>query len=109
MCFSFLSKQSKIEEIRTRQVETAENLIRLQFKMEQLVFCQDQIYGVVLSKIRAETFSAKGTPPQNLKLQSPLLNDLSQISSITEIGLHLNAYFSVSVWAHRSVSWLRGA
>ncbi|XP_014694764.1 interferon-induced GTP-binding protein Mx2 [Equus asinus] len=86
--------QSKIEEIKTRQVETAENLIRLQFKMEQLVFCQDQIYSVVLSKIRAETFSAKGTPPQNLKLQSPLLNDLSQISSITEIGLHLNAYFS---------------
>lgn len=48
MCFSFLFNQKKIEDIKAKQAETAENLTRLQFRMEQLIYCQDQIHSVWL-------------------------------------------------------------
>ncbi|TKC46000.1 hypothetical protein EI555_012542, partial [Monodon monoceros] len=70
---------NKIEDIKAKQAETAENLIRLQFRMEQLIYCQDQIYSVVLNR--------------NLQSKSPLLNDPPSFSSIVEIWVHLNAYF----------------
>lgn len=95
MCFSFSSNQSKIEDIKTGQMQTAENLIRLQFRMEQLVYCQDQIYSAVLRKYREQAFN-----PLQKNLQTPMMmkpsvsNDESSVSSITEIGIHLNAYFS---------------
>ncbi|XP_007172778.2 interferon-induced GTP-binding protein Mx2 isoform X1 [Balaenoptera acutorostrata] len=86
--------QSRIEEIKTKQAETAENLIRLQFRMEQMIYCQDQIYSVVLGKIREEIFNPVEKPPQNLQSKSSLLNDPPSVSSIVEIWVHLNAYFS---------------
>ncbi|XP_072825538.1 interferon-induced GTP-binding protein Mx2-like [Vicugna pacos] len=93
--FSNLSQtaQNKIEDIKTQQAERAERFIRLQFKMEHLVYCQDQIYSVVLSKVREEIFNSVGKPSQNLQLKSTSLSDPSSVSSITEIGVHLNAYF----------------
>lgn len=95
VCFS--SNQNKIEDIKTRQAETAESLIRLQFRMEQLVFCQDQIYSGVLQKVREEVFNPVGNPVQSLPFNLPSPQNASSVSSITEIGVHLNAYFSVSV------------
>jgi len=93
--FSNLSQtaQNKIEDIKTRQAETAENLIRLQFRMEQLVYCQDEIYSVVLNQVRKEVFNPAGKPLKDPELKLPFSKDLSSVSSITEIGVHLNAYF----------------
>ncbi|KAM8906758.1 interferon-induced GTP-binding protein Mx2 [Lycaon pictus] len=93
--FSNLSQttQNKIEDIKTRQAETAENLIRLQFRMEQLVYCQDQIYSVVLKKVRKEVFNPAGKAAQDLQLKFPFSKDLPSMSSNDEIGVHLNAYF----------------
>uniref|UniRef100_A0A8C0KVX6 Interferon-induced GTP-binding protein Mx2 n=1 Tax=Canis lupus dingo TaxID=286419 RepID=A0A8C0KVX6_CANLU len=93
--FSNLSQtiQNKIEDIKTRQAETAENLIRLQFRMEQLVYCQDQIYSVVLKKVRKEVFNPAGKAAQDLQLKFPFPKDLPSMSSNDEIGVHLNAYF----------------
>ncbi|KAF6385169.1 MX dynamin like GTPase 2 [Rhinolophus ferrumequinum] len=85
--------QNKIEDIKGKQMQTAENLIRLQFRMEQLVYCQDQIYSSVLRKVRNEVFNPLEKPLQNPPLKSSFSNDESSISSITEIGVHLNAYF----------------
>ncbi|XP_025719219.1 interferon-induced GTP-binding protein Mx2 [Callorhinus ursinus] len=85
--------QNRIEDIKTRQAETAENLIRLQFKMEQLVYCQDEIYSVVLNQVRKEVFNPAGKPLQNPELKLSFSKDQSSVSSITEIGMHLNAYF----------------
>nr|XP_019601315.1 PREDICTED: interferon-induced GTP-binding protein Mx2 [Rhinolophus sinicus]XP_019601316.1 PREDICTED: interferon-induced GTP-binding protein Mx2 [Rhinolophus sinicus]XP_019601317.1 PREDICTED: interferon-induced GTP-binding protein Mx2 [Rhinolophus sinicus]XP_019601318.1 PREDICTED: interferon-induced GTP-binding protein Mx2 [Rhinolophus sinicus] len=85
--------QNKIEDIKGKQMQTAENLIRLQFRMEQLVYCQDQIYSSVLRKVRNEVFNPLEKPLQNPLLKSSSSNDESSISSITEIGVHLNAYF----------------
>ncbi|XP_066226246.1 interferon-induced GTP-binding protein Mx2 [Saccopteryx leptura] len=81
--------QSKIEDIKTKQAEAAESLIRLQFKMEQLVFCQDHMYSMILQKAREETFN-----PLQQVAQTNSSKDLSSVSCFTEIGMHLNAYFS---------------
>ncbi|KAF4020622.1 hypothetical protein G4228_012279 [Cervus hanglu yarkandensis] len=85
--------QNKIEDIKTEQMAEATSLIQLQFKMEKLVFCQDQIYGVVLNRVREEIFNSMGKASENPQLKQPLLNDQSSVSSIVEIGVHLNAYF----------------
>ncbi|KAK2089979.1 Interferon-induced GTP-binding protein Mx2 [Saguinus oedipus] len=84
---------SKIEDIKMKHAEKAESMVRLQFRMEQMVFCQDQIYSVVLKKVREEIFNPMGKPLQNMKGDSHLSSDGSSVSSITEIGVHLNAYF----------------
>ncbi|XP_063558637.1 interferon-induced GTP-binding protein Mx2 isoform X2 [Gorilla gorilla gorilla] len=85
--------QSKIEDIKVKHTAKAENMIQLQFRMEQMVFCQDQIYSVVLKKVREEIFNPLGTPSQNMKLNSHFPSNESSVSSFTEIGIHLNAYF----------------
>uniref|UniRef100_H2QL17 Interferon-induced GTP-binding protein Mx2 n=1 Tax=Pan troglodytes TaxID=9598 RepID=H2QL17_PANTR len=85
--------QSKIEDIKVKHTAKAENMIQLQFRMEQMVFCQDQIYSVVLKKVREEIFNPLGMPSQNMKLNSHFPNNESSVSSFTEIGIHLNAYF----------------
>lgn len=91
-CFSFSCNQNKIEDIKTKQSATAEDIILLQFRMEKLVYCQDQIYSTVLQRKRKETFN-------------PLLNasqmQEASVSAITEISVHLDAYFCVSVGAPR--------
>uniref|UniRef100_F7F3W4 Interferon-induced GTP-binding protein Mx2 n=1 Tax=Callithrix jacchus TaxID=9483 RepID=F7F3W4_CALJA len=93
MCLSFSSNQSKIEDIKMKHAEKAESMVRLQFRMEQMVFCQDQIYSVVLKKVREEIFNPVGKPLQNTKGDSHFSSNGSSVSSITEIGVHLNAYF----------------
>ncbi|XP_023393970.1 interferon-induced GTP-binding protein Mx2 [Pteropus vampyrus] len=89
--FSNLNKtvQSRIEEIKIKRAETADSVIRLQFRMEQQVYCQDQIYSRLLEKAREDANSLGKTA----SLQFPLSNDVASVSSITEIGVHLNAYF----------------
>ncbi|XP_019481583.1 PREDICTED: interferon-induced GTP-binding protein Mx2, partial [Hipposideros armiger] len=87
--------QNKIEDIKVGQMQKAENLIRLQFRMEQLVYCQDQIYSTVLRKYREQAFNPLQTTLQTPVMMKPSVsNDESSVSSITEIGVHLNAYFS---------------
>ncbi|KAF6120467.1 MX dynamin like GTPase 2 [Phyllostomus discolor] len=76
--------QSKIEDIKTKQSATAEDIILLQFRMEKLVYCQDQIYSTVLQKKRKEVFNPLANMSQT---QEPA------VSAITEISVHLDAYF----------------
>uniref|UniRef100_L7N1R0 MX dynamin like GTPase 2 n=1 Tax=Myotis lucifugus TaxID=59463 RepID=L7N1R0_MYOLU len=85
--------RNKIEDIKTKQAETAMNMIHLQFRMEQLVYCQDQIYSEILQRIREQAFNTDGSMSQAPSLKLSASNNSSSVSSITEIGMHLNAYF----------------
>uniref|UniRef100_A0A8C5UZB7 Interferon-induced GTP-binding protein Mx2 n=1 Tax=Microcebus murinus TaxID=30608 RepID=A0A8C5UZB7_MICMU len=85
--------QYHIDETRRKQAEKAEKMILLQFKMEQLVFCQDQIYGVVLKKAREEDLHPLENGPEDIQLDTMASNSQCATSAITEIGVHLNAYF----------------
>ncbi|XP_055975542.1 interferon-induced GTP-binding protein Mx2 [Sorex fumeus] len=82
--------QKLIEDIKVKQMEIVDDQIRLQFKMERQVYCQDHIYGSILGKVREETFNPMGKLPV---MQSKAPNNSSTVSSVNEIGLHLNAYF----------------
>ncbi|XP_006870920.1 PREDICTED: interferon-induced GTP-binding protein Mx2 [Chrysochloris asiatica] len=87
--------QSLIEDIKAKQAETAENLIKLQFRMEQMVFCQDQIYSGILKKVREEMSNSMAKQLQFFQVKNSKSVDCptSSTSSINEMGVHLNAYF----------------
>lgn len=97
--FPFLPTQNKIEDIKAKQAETAESLIRLQFRMEQLVYCQDQLYSALLQNVRDDGASQLQLGGVLQRNPLPFSKNASAVSSITEIGVHLSAYFSVSVGA----------
>lgn len=96
-CFS-LSLQSKLEDIRLEQEREAEKSIRLHFEMEQIIYCQDQIYRGALQKVR-EKEAEDEKKMKHGTISSSQSQDL-QNSSMAEIFQHLNAYRQVSVWTH---------
>uniref|UniRef100_A0A8C3VHY5 MX dynamin like GTPase 1 n=1 Tax=Catharus ustulatus TaxID=91951 RepID=A0A8C3VHY5_CATUS len=69
----------KIEDIRERQAAEAQRHIRAQFKMERIVYCQDDLYLGDLNTFKAEN-TALGKD-----LQSPV---------VAEMVSHTSAYFS---------------
>nr|XP_034970967.1 interferon-induced GTP-binding protein Mx1-like isoform X2 [Zootoca vivipara] len=73
--------QSNIEDIRLKQEEAAASMINTQFKMEQIVYSQDSIYGEDLSAIRAKDV-------EDLSDEVP-----AKLCSMEEMTYHLNAYF----------------
>ncbi|XP_038201951.1 interferon-induced GTP-binding protein Mx1-like isoform X1 [Arvicola amphibius] len=89
----FSAAKSKIEDIRLKQEETAEALIRLHFQMEQIVYCQDQVYKGALEEVREN----KAKKEKNNVLKPVTITFISQPPeedlSITEMTQHLNAYF----------------
>lgn len=82
--------KSKLEDIRLEQEREAEKSIRLHFQMEQIIYCQDQIYRGALQKVREkEAEDEKKT--KHGTISSSQSQDL-QNSSMAEIFQHLNAY-----------------
>ncbi|XP_069886832.1 interferon-induced GTP-binding protein Mx2-like [Dipodomys merriami] len=78
--------KNKIEDIRSEQEKAAEECIRLHFRMEQIVYCQDQVYRAVLTKVREEEEKEKEKQKKLLHL-----NQQSE-ASMAEILQHLSAY-----------------
>ncbi|XP_063495322.1 interferon-induced GTP-binding protein Mx1 isoform X2 [Symphalangus syndactylus] len=80
----------KIEDIRTEQEREGEKLIRLHFQMEQIVYCQDQVYRGALQKVREkEMEEEKKKKPWDLGVfQSSSTTD----ASMEELFQHLMAY-----------------
>nr|Q9WVP9.2 RecName: Full=Interferon-induced GTP-binding protein Mx2; AltName: Full=Myxovirus resistance protein 2 [Mus musculus]AAH07127.1 Myxovirus (influenza virus) resistance 2 [Mus musculus] len=82
--------KSKLEDIRLEQEKEAEMSIRLHFKMEQIIYCQDQIYRGALQKVREEEAEEEKKTKHGTSSSSQS-QDL-QTSSMAEIFQHLNAY-----------------
>lgn len=101
-----LSPQSKIEDIRLQQEGEAERSIRLHFQMEQIVYCQDQVYRGALQSIREEE-----AEQQKRKSSSHSVAVSAEEASMAEIFQHLNAYRKVCAGVcvlRASVWWLGG-
>lgn len=81
--------KSKLEDIRLEQEMEAEKSIRLHFQMEQIIYCQDQIYRKALQKVREE--EAEEEEKKHSSIRSSQSQDV-QNSSMAEIFQHLNAY-----------------
>ncbi|XP_036707334.1 interferon-induced GTP-binding protein Mx1-like [Balaenoptera musculus] len=80
--------KSKIEDIRLEQEKEAEKSIRLHFQMEQIVYCQDQVYRRALQKVREKEAAEEKSKKPNSPFQPQSLSD----PSIAEIFQHLIAY-----------------
>lgn len=78
-------------------MEKAERMVRLQFDMEGLIYCQDKIYSAVLQDVRQEASQPLAKPAQTLPmaiLGTP--SNPSAVSCKTEIATHVEAYCLVS-------------
>ncbi|XP_025236083.1 interferon-induced GTP-binding protein Mx1 [Theropithecus gelada] len=80
--------KSKIEDIRTEQEREGEKLIRLHFQMEQIVYCQDQVYRGALQKVREKELEEEKKKSWDVGTFQSSSTD----SSMEEIFQHLMAY-----------------
>ncbi|XP_049730870.1 interferon-induced GTP-binding protein Mx1-like [Elephas maximus indicus] len=83
--------KSKIEDIKLEQEKEAEKSIRLHFQMEQIVYCQDQVYRSALQKVREKDAEEEKRKKENYPYYQPKPSP-SMESSIAEIFQHLLAY-----------------
>uniref|UniRef100_A0A8C5Z8R3 MX dynamin like GTPase 1 n=1 Tax=Marmota marmota marmota TaxID=9994 RepID=A0A8C5Z8R3_MARMA len=79
--------KSKIEDIRLEQEQGAERCIRLHFQMEQIVYCQDQVYRGALQGVRE-----KEAEEEKRKSHGQSQSVSAEESSMAEIFQHLDAY-----------------
>ncbi|KAM4043989.1 interferon-induced GTP-binding protein Mx-like [Anomaloglossus baeobatrachus] len=85
--FSKVTK-TKIENLRQSREDAAENLIKIQFSMERMVYSQDKSYRNEL-----ETLFKDNAPPNNHhQVQQRQVVDLLQCS-VKEMAQHIKAYF----------------
>ncbi|XP_065505463.1 interferon-induced GTP-binding protein Mx-like [Caloenas nicobarica] len=81
--------KTRIENIREKQAAEAERRIRAQFKMERIVFCQDDIYIQDLNSVKAEN-SAKVGNGKEFQV-GPVSNQ--EPAFVQEMVAHTKAYF----------------
>nr|WLR81518.1 interferon-induced GTP-binding protein Mx3 [Andrias davidianus] len=88
----YKATRNKIEDMRQKQEEEAEYMIRTQFKMEQLVHSQDKLYCVDLQKISQEVAQTNAESEFHFHVVSLPPINTSQLS-IKEMSRYLQAYF----------------
>uniref|UniRef100_A0A8C0IVD6 Uncharacterized protein n=1 Tax=Chelonoidis abingdonii TaxID=106734 RepID=A0A8C0IVD6_CHEAB len=82
-----------IEDICKKQSEEAKTIIGIHFKMEQLVYCQDNVYRQDLKVIREET-PKEADNSLNLAALSFNFGTVQNHPAIKDMTYHLEAYFS---------------
>ncbi|XP_048202167.1 interferon-induced GTP-binding protein Mx1 isoform X2 [Perognathus longimembris pacificus] len=83
--------KNKIEDIRVEQENAAEECIRLHFRMEQIVYCQDHVYREALRRVKEEDGEEEDEDDHRRKPKH--LNDhATKNSAMAEILQHLRAY-----------------
>lgn len=90
-----LPSQGRIEDIKMQQRAEAEKMIQNQFKIEQIVYCQDNFYRKALRDTNVNNVEEA---LKTLKFQdvNGIVPDKSP--STVELACHLEAYFNVSFW-----------
>ncbi|XP_051470186.1 interferon-induced GTP-binding protein Mx-like [Apus apus] len=82
--------KSRIEAITQKQALEAERRIRTQFKMEKIVYCQDDLYISDFNSSRAENIT-KGSPGKELQFGS-ISNQ--EPTFVQDMVCHTKAYFN---------------
>ncbi|CAK7319430.1 interferon-induced GTP-binding protein Mx1 [Vulpes vulpes] len=86
----YRTTKSKIEDIKFELEKEAEKSIRLHFQMEQIVYCQDQVYQRALQRVREKDSDEE---KKNKKTSSMSHDEVSSVNiSLSEILEHLLAY-----------------
>ncbi|XP_075628502.1 interferon-induced GTP-binding protein Mx isoform X1 [Balearica regulorum gibbericeps] len=82
--------KTRIEDIREKQAADAERHIRTQFKMERIVYCQDDLYINDLNSVNLEK-TTKADKGKELQIASVFSQELS---SVREMVSHTKAYLN---------------
>ncbi|XP_009927718.2 interferon-induced GTP-binding protein Mx isoform X2 [Haliaeetus albicilla] len=82
--------KNRIEDIREQQAAEAERHIRTQFKMERIVYCQDNLYINDLNFVKAENTTKAGNVKE---LQVGSVSN-QEPSFVQEMVSHTKAYFN---------------
>uniref|UniRef100_A0A673ST25 Interferon-induced GTP-binding protein Mx1 n=1 Tax=Suricata suricatta TaxID=37032 RepID=A0A673ST25_SURSU len=86
----YRTTKSKIEDVKFELEKEAEKSIRLHFQMEQIVYCQDQIYQHALQRVRDKDSDDN---QKCKKIQDAISEEVSSLNiSLSEIFDHLLAY-----------------
>ncbi|XP_038616145.1 interferon-induced GTP-binding protein Mx1-like isoform X2 [Tachyglossus aculeatus] len=83
--------KGKLEDLKATLVKKAEEMIRLQFQMEQIVFCQDAVYSSKLQEVRENTAKENSTARKPAHQENCLQAEMNY--SRAEMSEHLKAYF----------------
>lgn len=89
----YCTAKSKIKEIRVNQEKKAEKLIRLHFQIEQIVYCQDQVYKETLKTIREKEAEKEKTRMFNPATFQNNSQFPQEELTTTEMTQHLKAYY----------------
>ncbi|XP_013810702.1 interferon-induced GTP-binding protein Mx-like [Apteryx mantelli] len=88
----YRAAKTRIEDIKERQATEAEKNIRTQFKMEKIVYCQDNSYIASLKTVQEKKKNGEAKIyPSELNFGTPSMQDSSVVD---EIVAHTQAYFS---------------
>ncbi|KAM9246125.1 interferon-induced GTP-binding protein Mx-like [Leptosomus discolor] len=82
--------KTRIEDIREKQAAEAERQIRTQFKMERIVYCQDDLYTNDLNSVKAKNTTKVGNGKE---LQFGCVSN-QEPSFVQEMICHTKAYFN---------------
>ncbi|XP_058041729.1 interferon-induced GTP-binding protein Mx1 isoform X1 [Ahaetulla prasina] len=81
-CSLYRVAQNNIEDLKLAQEDRAKNMIHTQFKLENVVYCQDSVYSEDFRTVRATKISPV-----------PYLADFSEKCSVEEMLYHITAYY----------------
>ncbi|XP_051047919.1 interferon-induced GTP-binding protein Mx2 [Phodopus roborovskii] len=100
--------KSKLEDLRLEQEKEAEKMIRLHFQMEQIIYCQDQVYREALKKVREKEAKEEENSSKSSSFTLSKSEDLQKLS-MDEIFQHLNAYHQVDPHPEIQHSWAKSS
>uniref|UniRef100_A0A3Q1JSB1 Interferon-induced GTP-binding protein Mx n=1 Tax=Anabas testudineus TaxID=64144 RepID=A0A3Q1JSB1_ANATE len=86
--------KAKIEAIKQEKESTAESMIRVQFKMEMLVYSQDRTYSSSLSERKKEE-NDEDNSTKSLPMRSIVFITDSH-ATLQELTLHLKSYYKIA-------------
>ncbi|XP_054830379.1 interferon-induced GTP-binding protein Mx1-like [Eublepharis macularius] len=91
----YRAAKDRIEAIKEKQSEEAECIVRTQFAMEQILFCQDKVYCQDLNSVQ-EQAAAEGTNTLKISPAGFHFGSLpsEKHASVKEMAYHLEAYFN---------------
>lgn len=87
--------KNKIESIKEEKETTAEELLRTQFKMEMIVYTQDNTYSNSLNERKQEEDEEEDRRPKYHKNRS-IVYYMDNRATLQELMLHLKSYYQIA-------------
>ncbi|XP_061483586.1 interferon-induced GTP-binding protein Mx2-like [Rhineura floridana] len=93
--YLYIEAKNRIESIKEKQVKEAEATVRIQFAMEQILYCQDSMYKCDLRTVKEKMEMSSSNAKKSLHPMDVVFcsGTSQEDTAITETAFHLEAYF----------------